>query len=95
MMARPDGKYACGCGRSPTGQCIGWHALTEEAYEAKLAEFNAELRESGAFEDESDRIEREKAINEELEAYRRQAMDLWFDNGGSCTGARPPTPNIN
>lgn len=20
----------CGCGRSPTGQCIGWHALSEE-----------------------------------------------------------------
>lgn len=95
MMAKPDGKYSCGCGRSPTGQCIGWHALTEEAYRAKLAEFNAELRESGAFEDESDAIEREKAINEELDAYREQAMSLWFDNGGSCTGAKPPTPNIN
>lgn len=90
MMAKPDGKYSCGCGRSPTGQCIGWHALTEEAYAAKLAEFDAQLKESGAFDqDESDRIEREKAINEELEAYRRQAMDLWFDNGGSCTGAKP------
>jgi hypothetical protein len=22
----------CGCGRSPTGKCIGWHGLTEEAY---------------------------------------------------------------
>lgn len=82
MMARPDGKYACGCGRSPTGKCIGWHALTEEAYTAKLAEWNSQ-------QDESDVIEREKAINEELEAYRRQAMDLWFDNGGSCTGAKP------
>jgi hypothetical protein len=20
----------CGCGRSPTGKCIGWHGLTEE-----------------------------------------------------------------
>ena len=32
----------CGCGRSPTGKCIGWHSLSEEdyikrkeAYEAK------------------------------------------------------------
>ena len=25
----------CGCGRSPTGDCIGWHALTTEEYEAK------------------------------------------------------------
>jgi hypothetical protein len=22
----------CGCGRSPTGKCIGWHGLTEEQY---------------------------------------------------------------
>ena len=26
----------CGCGRSPTGKCIGWHKLSEEEYlEAK------------------------------------------------------------
>ena len=29
---------SCGCGRSPTGDCIGWHALTEEEYRVKLAE---------------------------------------------------------
>ena len=23
---------ACGCGRSPTGKCIGWHSLSEEKY---------------------------------------------------------------
>lgn len=28
----------CGCGRSPTGQCIGWHALSNEEYKVKLAE---------------------------------------------------------
>lgn len=22
----------CGCGRSPTGKCIGWHGLTEAEY---------------------------------------------------------------
>jgi hypothetical protein len=22
----------CGCGRSPTGKCIGWHGLSEEMY---------------------------------------------------------------
>ena len=29
-----DGKvYAlCGCGRSPTGNCCGWHGLTEEQF---------------------------------------------------------------
>lgn len=29
----------CGCGRSPTGKCCGWHALTEEAYRVKLNEY--------------------------------------------------------
>lgn len=26
----------CGCGRSPTGDCIGWHGLTEEQYLVEL-----------------------------------------------------------
>ena len=30
----------CGCGRSPTGKCIGWHGLTEDAFKAKLREYN-------------------------------------------------------
>ena len=25
----------CGCGRSPTGKCIGWHALSEEIFAIK------------------------------------------------------------
>ena len=29
----------CGCGRSPTGNCIGWHKLSKEEYEAKLAAY--------------------------------------------------------
>ena len=29
----------CGCGRSPTGDCIGWHGLTNEAYQKKLMEY--------------------------------------------------------
>ena len=29
----------CGCGRSPTGKCIGWHGLTEEQYQAKKADY--------------------------------------------------------
>ena len=24
---------ACGCGRSPTGKCCGWHGLSEEMYQ--------------------------------------------------------------
>lgn len=81
MMSKPETKYSCGCGRSPTGTCIGWHALTEQAYQNKLAEWNQQ-------QEEALRVEREKALNDELELYRQQAMELWFDNGGSCTGDR-------
>jgi hypothetical protein len=31
---------SCGCGRSPTGKCIGWHGLTEDQYQAKQAEWD-------------------------------------------------------
>jgi hypothetical protein len=30
----------CGCGRSPTGRCIGWHGLTEDEYRTKLKEYH-------------------------------------------------------
>ena len=81
MMAKPEKAGRCGCGRSPTGVCCGWHALTEDAYQQRLADYND--------------AQAQKQRQEELEAYRDQAMSLWFDNGGSCTGAKPPTPNIN
>ena len=29
----------CGCGRSPTGKCIGWHGLTEEAFKDRLEQY--------------------------------------------------------
>ena len=32
-------KGTCGCGRSPTGNCCGWHSLSEEAYQQKLKEY--------------------------------------------------------
>lgn len=32
----------CGCGRSPTGYCIGWHGLSEEEFQTRLAEYRAE-----------------------------------------------------
>ena len=28
----------CGCKRSPSGNCCGWHSLTEEQYLKKLQE---------------------------------------------------------
>ena len=34
----------CGCGRSPKGNCIGWHALSEDEYQTKKTEY--ELKKS-------------------------------------------------
>ena len=31
----------CGCGRSPTGQCFGWHKLNEADYAAKKEAYEA------------------------------------------------------
>jgi hypothetical protein len=31
----------CGCGRSPTGKCVGWHGLSEEQYQEKKAAYDA------------------------------------------------------
>ena len=31
----------CGCGRSPTGKCIGWHNLSEEEFKKKLAQYES------------------------------------------------------
>jgi len=33
----------CGCGRSPTGFCCGWHNLTEEEFRERLAQYDANL----------------------------------------------------
>ena len=33
-----EGGASCGCGRSPTGKCIGWHGLSEEEFQKRLAE---------------------------------------------------------
>jgi len=30
----------CGCGRSPIGGCIGWHALSNEEYLLEKAEYD-------------------------------------------------------
>jgi hypothetical protein len=54
----------CGCGRSPTGKCIGWHGMTENEYaHAKMLWLEEELRRDA-----------------ELEEYTRQAQELWSDS---------------
>jgi hypothetical protein len=42
----------CGCGRSPTGKCIGWHGLTEEAFRhAQMLWLEDELRKDAELEE--------------------------------------------
>tara|TARA_B100001142_G_C14032076_1_gene538551 strand:- start:464 stop:607 length:144 start_codon:yes stop_codon:yes gene_type:complete len=41
----------CGCGRSPTGICIGWHALSEEEYQNELAKLRPDKEEGKNSED--------------------------------------------
>tara|TARA_Y100000817_G_C16536808_1_gene402627 strand:- start:287 stop:433 length:147 start_codon:yes stop_codon:yes gene_type:complete len=42
----------CGCGRSPTGKCVGWHSLTEEQYQQELQNYEQAIdQENGSDED--------------------------------------------
>ena len=43
VRANPEGSIGtCGCGRSPTGDCCGWHGLTEDQYKIKKSEWDLE-----------------------------------------------------
>lgn len=55
---------SCGCGRSPTGKCIGWHSLTEDVYQEKLKAYNELLKQE----------------DEDLREWQRQAADMWNDS---------------
>jgi hypothetical protein len=54
----------CGCGRSPTGKCIGWHGLTEEMYQHQKMLW----------------LEEEIKRDQELEEYMKQAQEIWNDS---------------
>lgn len=57
-------KGTCGCGRSPTGDCIGWHNLTEELYQHQKMLW----------------LEEQMRKDTELEEYKKQAQKLWSDS---------------
>jgi hypothetical protein len=43
VRANPEGKIGtCGCGRSPTGDCIGWHGLNEQQLNDARAKWQAD-----------------------------------------------------
>jgi hypothetical protein len=54
----------CGCGRSPTGKCCGWHGLTQEQFQRAQANW----------------LEEELRKDSELEEYKKQAQELWSDS---------------
>jgi hypothetical protein len=65
MQIKADENFArCGCGRSPTGKCIGWHGLSESEYQSKLDSF----------------MQEQQARDDDLAEYQRQAADLWSDS---------------
>lgn len=43
--------HVCGCGRSLDGFCNGWHAMSEEQWQAKLESM---IREEQELKDEQD-----------------------------------------
>jgi len=43
VRANPEGKIGtCGCGRSPTGDCIGWHGLNEQQLKEAQEKYQAQ-----------------------------------------------------
>jgi len=42
VKENPEEFGKCGCGRSPTGKCMGWHNLTESEFQSKLAQYMVE-----------------------------------------------------
>jgi len=64
VRANPEGIGSCGCGRSPTGKCIGWHGLTEEMYAHQKMLW----------------MEEEERRDQELAEYQKQAQELWNDS---------------
>ena len=46
-IRKEDG--TCKCGRSPTGDCIGWHKLTEEQYQKKTEELELRIESERLF----------------------------------------------
>jgi hypothetical protein len=47
VRATQEGKIGtCGCGRSPTGDCIGWHGLNEQQLKEAQEKYQAQQTET-------------------------------------------------
>jgi hypothetical protein len=67
---------ACGCKRSPTGKCIGWHRLTEEEYEVKLAGYNDIKQQLDIAKNRLEVAEAEKVQTKFMEAFKAAVETL-------------------
>lgn len=67
----------CGCGRSPTGKCIGWHALSNEEY-LKAKETYAENIEPGLFKQIPGGLRRRLPLAEETEKAKDTIYYQWY-----------------
>jgi CDGSH-type Zn-finger protein len=47
VTENPEDFGKCGCGRSLTGYCNGWHGLTEDQYQVELELYEANLFDEG------------------------------------------------
>lgn len=58
VQANEEDIGKCGCGRSPTGKCIGWHGLTEEMYaHQKMLWMEDQMRKDNELESEGGLID--------------------------------------
>jgi hypothetical protein len=52
VKENPEEFGKCGCGRSPTGKCCGWHGLSEEMYQhQKMLWMEDQLRQDAELEE--------------------------------------------
>ena len=64
VKENPEEFGSCGCGRSPTGKCIGWHGLSEEQLHQAQANW----------------LEEQLKRDAELQEYQKQAPEIWNDS---------------
>jgi len=85
MTPKIENFGSCGCGRSPTGKCIGWHGLSEEQFLEESRKYMASELDK-IFDDHADTIDEiSKLVAEET----LQATE------GSCICGRTQDPNGN
>jgi hypothetical protein len=62
----------CGCGRSPTGKCIGWHGLNETELNAARAQWQEDQNQQ--------ELDEYNTINEVSKLIAEETLDDWESN---------------